>query len=84
MRTIDTAAVIAKALERFPAGSLSKREVVATIPCSDNPEEHARELNGRLTATIYKHWQETDLLKPKAWTVARDELTRKVQDLFGE
>ena len=89
MRTIDTTAVISKALgrvENYPAGSLSKREVVANIPCDDlgiDAEEYGQKLNGRLTAAIYKYWQETDLLKPKSWNVARDELTKKVQDLFG-
>jgi hypothetical protein len=90
MRTLDTSAVISKALgrvENYPAGSLSKREVIANLDFAtlqvEDPVEYGEKLNGRLTAAIYKHWQETDLLKPKAWTVARDELTKVVQDLFG-
>ena len=84
MRTIDTSAVVSKALERlqaYPAGSVSKREVVASIPCdASDMDKLAWNLNGKLTKTIYSYWEQAALDKPQAHTRSRDELTKLAQE----
>jgi len=61
MNTIDAAAYIqnklTNMLKKFPAGSVSRREVVSTIPFDDpqlDAERYAAEVDRRVTATIYK------------------------------
>ena len=80
MRTIDTSNIITRALAAYPEGSVSKREVVATLPC-DDPAKQAWELNGLLTRAIYAYWQAATLAKPKHHLRARDELTKLAQDV---
>jgi hypothetical protein len=84
MHTIDTSVVISKALERlkaYPAGSVSKREVVASIPCdAPDMDKLAWNLNGKLTKAIYSYWQQAALDKPQAHTRSRDELTKLAQE----
>lgn len=78
MRTLDTSAVISKVMDRiknYPDGSVSKREVVADVPCTGDIDEFGRALNGKLTKAIYAYWEKSDLLKPPHWSVTRDELT---------
>lgn len=68
-------------LGNYPAGSVSKREVVATVPCAGNAEELGWELNGRLTKAVYDYWQQAQLDKPPHYLKSRDELTKIAQDM---
>lgn len=60
MRTIDAAsylqAKLADLLKKYPADSVSKREVVYTLPFDQSAEIElaAAELDQKLTATIYR------------------------------
>lgn len=81
--TIDTKNVEAFALRRlgtYPEGSVSKREVVATIPCNGDAERLGWELNGQLTKAVYAYWQQAQLDKPAHHQKSRDELTKIAQD----
>ena len=82
--TIDTRNVEAFALRKlgnYPEGSISKREVVATIPCHDNAEKLGWELNGKLTKAVYDYWRQALLDKPAHHQKSRDELTKIAQDM---
>lgn len=81
--TIDTKNVEAFALRKlgtYPEGSVSKREIVATVPCSGDAERLGWELNGKLTKAIYAYWQQAALDKPAQHLKSRDELTKIAQD----
>jgi hypothetical protein len=81
--TIDTRNVEAFALRKigtYPEGSVSKREVVATVPCVGNAEELGWKLNGELTKAVYDYWRQANLDKPAHYQRSRDELTKLAQD----
>ena len=83
MRTLDTSAVTARIFDRlktYPEGSISKREVVANVPCNGDIEKLGWELNGKLTKAIYSYWQQAALDKPQHHAKSRDELTKLAQD----
>lgn len=58
---------------------MSKREVIAQLPCDGHDAGLERKLNAALTKTVYAHWQQAALDKPKAFSATRDELTQLVQ-----
>lgn len=68
MKTLDGAALIAKRLEKllsqYPADSISKRDVLLTIPM-DYDEEKIQRLNAALTQTIYKQAEEFVKSRPE-------------------
>lgn len=83
--TITTKNVEAFALRKigtYPEGSVSKREVIATIQCCDEGESQTLgwELNGKLTKAVYDYWQQAKLDKPMHHQRSRDELTKLAQD----
>lgn len=81
--TIDTSNVEAFAFRKlggYPEGSISKREIIASIPCEGNAEQLGWELNGKLTKAVYAYWQQAQLEKPAHHQKSRDELTKIAQD----
>jgi hypothetical protein len=57
MKTFDGAAIIAKLHSQYPIGSISKRDILISIPM-DFDEEKIQLLNAAITKTIYQQAEE--------------------------
>ena len=56
MRTLDPSTItrrIEATIAKFPPNSVSKREVVATVPLGKDPEAQFARLDARLTKVVY-------------------------------
>ena len=54
MKTYDGVELIKNVYSKYPEGSLSPREVLLTLPTSNDAEQFATKLNSAITYAIYK------------------------------
>jgi hypothetical protein len=83
MKTIDAAAYIkdkmSAEIARYPAGSVSKRDVIYNVPASD--EGTYAKLDAALTKLVYDQAAVANLHKPGLFGPERDRLTALAQEV---
>lgn len=84
MRTLDINVhdIVARRLSTYPEGSVSRRDVVATLPYRG--DDDGWELNGRLTKAVYDYWEQTMSNKPPHHLKSKDELTAIAQQVVAD